>query len=405
MIEVSRLVRRNRHRLGSVAAAVVAAAVLAGCSSSNSGGSASSSTAPAGSAPSSASSASSASAIVAQAQAAVAKAETPLSTWDGPTTGPKIVTGKSIVAVVPASSIGTYYIPALQAAAKKVGWSVKVISLDPTEPQTWIPGLDQAIALKPNGIISFVNSLGAVSKELSEMKSLGITFISYYSGPEPGPDPAYPSMFTAITPDSYGLGKLQAELAVANSNGTARAIVIDLPSSPISHAVALGNTAEIKACTTCTLLTTTDQGLEAFTTPSFAATLMTSWVQKYGSEPFYSFASSDVFWNNMVPTLQTAGVADNNVILIGSNGDPAAYPRIRNGQYQIATTAQPYGLFAYQTIDEFNRAFHGDAPSGYVPPNYLVTKQNVSEAGGATAQYLPPVNYEAAYEKIWGIGQ
>jgi ribose transport system substrate-binding protein len=48
-------------------------------------------------------------------------------------------------------------------------------------------------------------------------------------------------------------------------------------------------------------------------------------------------------------------------------------------------------------VDEFNRAFSGRAPSGYIAPVHIATAAN---SEGATS-WNPP-GYRAAYRKIWG---
>lgn len=79
------------------------------------------------------------------------------------------------------------------------------------------------------------------------------------------------------------------------------------------------------------------------------------------------------------------------------DGDPSAFQRVNSGQYQAATVPEPLSQQGWQVIDEFNRAFSGRAPSGYVAPVHIVTAAN---SGGATS-WNPP-GYRRAYRKIWG---
>ena len=43
------------------------------------------------------------------------------------------------------------------------------------------------------------------------------------------------------------------------------------------------------------------------------------------------------------------------------------------GEYQVGTVAEPLRLQGWQIVDELNRAFAGEAPSGYVAPAHLFT--------------------------------
>ncbi|MDQ2737377.1 MAG: sugar ABC transporter substrate-binding protein, partial [Actinomycetota bacterium] len=131
----------------------------------------------------------------------------------------------------------------------------------------------------------------------------------------------------------------------------------------------------------------------------------TSWVSKYGSQPFYVLSVGDNDFDFAVPALTAGGVAKNTVKLIGSDGTPAAYQRIREGNYEVATVPEPSEMEAYQAVDEFNRAFAGQKDSGFVPSVYLVTKSNIDAEGGAKNLFIPSNNYAQHYENIWKTGK
>ena len=80
-----------------------------------------------------------------------------------------------------------------------------------------------------------------------------------------------------------------------------------------------------------------------------------------------------------------------------------AFQRIRDKQYQIATVAEPLHLQGWIMVDEMNRAFAGEKPSGYVPPSHLFTAENIDKDGGAENIFDPGNGYRDAYKKIWGV--
>ncbi len=80
----------------------------------------------------------------------------------------------------------------------------------------------------------------------------------------------------------------------------------------------------------------------------------------------------------------------------------SAYQRIRAGQYQAATVAEPLNLQGWQLVDELNRAIAGEAWSGYVSPLHVVTKANVEFDGGPMNTFDPGNGYRDEYKKIWG---
>ena len=92
------------------------------------------------------------------------------------------------------------------------------------------------------------------------------------------------------------------------------------------------------------------------------------------------------------------------VKLVAADGNRSAYDRIRKGgQYQLVTVSEPIEMQAYQAIDELNRAFHGEPPSGFVQPPFLVTKENIDAEGGDKNTFIPSNDYKKHYLEIWGV--
>jgi ribose transport system substrate-binding protein len=73
------------------------------------------------------------------------------------------------------------------------------------------------------------------------------------------------------------------------------------------------------------------------------------------------------------------------------------------GEYQVATIPEPLNLHGWQCVDEMNRAFAGEQPSGYVTPVHLVTKDNITVDGGPQDIFDPGNGYRDQYKKIWGV--
>ncbi len=62
-------------------------------------------------------------------------------------------------------------------------------------------------------------------------------------------------------------------------------------------------------------------------------------------------------------------------------------------------------LHGWQTIDEMNRAFAGEAPSGYVAPPHLFVSANIDKDGGDKNIFDPGNGYRDQYKKIWGVSR
>jgi ribose transport system substrate-binding protein len=107
-----------------------------------------------------------------------------------------------------------------------------------------------------------------------------------------------------------------------------------------------------------------------------------------------------------VPGLRTAGIDPKDVVVVTADGGKDAYQAIRSGNsYWSATIAEPLEAEGYHAVDEMNRAFNGVPPSGYREQPYIVTKDNIDQAGGDKNTYIPQNNYAENYKKIWGVSK
>ncbi|MEO0991474.1 MAG: sugar ABC transporter substrate-binding protein, partial [Pseudomonadota bacterium] len=127
-----------------------------------------------------------------------------------------------------------------------------------------------------------------------------------------------------------------------------------------------------------------------------------SLLQKYGDSWTHALAINDLYFDFMGPALASAGISSDKGPQAGSAGDgsEAAFQRIRTGNYQTITVAEPLNLQGWQLVDELNRAIQGEACSGYVTSPALVTQEGLSKVEGN--QFDPDTPYRAAYSAIWG---
>ena len=132
--------------------------------------------------------------------------------------------------------------------------------------------------------------------------------------------------------------------------------------------------------------------------------LTTSLLQKYGKKWTHAFSINDLTFDFMAPALAAAGIKGNGNPLAVSAGDGSevAFQRIRQGEYQAATVAEPLNLQGWQVVDEANRALAKQKQSGFVAPAHLFLPSNIKSDGGPKNMYDPDNGYRAAYAKIWG---
>lgn len=340
--------------------------------------------------------------VVAKAKAFIATAAAKANKWTGPTTGPKAQAGKTIVYVSSdqrnggAQGVGA----GVQEAGKAIGWTVRVLDGRGTVAGH-ADALGQAIALKPGGIILGGFDATEQADLLEQATAAGIVIAGWHAGAAAGPI-ATPKVFTNVTTSATATAEAAAYYAIAQSNGKAGVVIFTDSAYAIALAKSDAMARIIKTCKGCTVLETRVQSLGSATKDM--PTLTASLLQKYGQKWTYSLGINDLYFDGMLPALTAAGVKPVGQLanISAGDGSQSAYQRVRTGQYQDATIPEPINLQGWQLVDELNRAFAGQKPSGYSIPVHIVTKANVAFDGGAKDIFDPQNGYKTQYRKIWG---
>jgi len=335
----------------------------------------------------------------------VAKAAAPVTEWTGPTTGPK-AQGKKLVIYVSADQrnggaqgVGD----GAQEAAKALGWDFRILDGQGSVPAR-TSALTQAIALKPNGIILGTVDAAEQAPVIEEAAKAGIKIVGWHSGAAPGPIKDVPGVITNITTDPLEVAKAAGLYAVVDSGGKANVILFTDSIYAIATAKTNAEKASVEGCTGCKVLSIKDTPIGDLS--NRMGQLTTSLLSQYGKDWTYSIAVNDLYFDFSMPSLASAGIAPAGGYprqISAGDGSVPAFQRIRDKQYQIATVAEPLHLHGWQVIDELNRAFAGEAPSGYVAPVHLFTPNNIEKDGGDKNIFDPGNGYKDQYKKIWGV--
>lgn len=336
------------------------------------------------------------------AKAVVARLSGPQTEWTGPKAAPRPAPGMKIAYLSgdENNDICRLYGVFMAEAASHIGWTVTVIDGKGT-PTGWNDGMRQAVALKSNGIAMCADA-ASLQGPIKEGLEKGITFIGLHAAATPGPHPEI-NLYFNISEAPEAIGPLEADVAIAASDGHARVVVITHNEYAIAKSKSDATIAELQRCAGCKLL-------EVANFPASAASdrmpaLMTGWVQRYGL-PLYVTSVGDNDFDFAVPSLRAGGVPVEQVKLIGADGNRSAYTRIRAGdQYQVVTVAEPFELQAYEAIDQFNRAFNKQPASDFIQPPFLVTHANVDTEGGSKDMFFPGNDYKSRYLKLWGAAK
>ena len=341
---------------------------------------------------------------MAEAKARIAAATSKAGTWDGPTTGPKAATDKTIIYVAgDLRNGGTEGVSrGVEEAAKAIGWELRVLD-GHGDISARTAAMSQAIALNPSGII--VGGFDAIEQNaaLEQVKEAGIPFVGWHATIEPGPDAAT-GMFANVNTRIADVAQTAADLAIVDSDGKAGVVIFGDSNYEMAIGKARMMEADIKAgCPGCEVLSLEDSPMTEAS--SRMPQLTTSLLQRFGDKWTYSLAVNDLYYDFMGPSLTSAGKegGDPPHNISAGDGSESAFQRIRSKQYQMATVPEPLHEQGWQIVDELNRAFAGEPWSGYISGIHLVTADNIAFDGGPDNVYDPDNGYRDAYKKIWGV--
>jgi ribose transport system substrate-binding protein len=301
---------------------------------------------------------------VAEAKSYVEAAGKPNPAWDGPTAGPAIQPGKTIVYVSTdqrnggARGVGL----GVQEAAEMAGWTYREL-----DGQGTVSGrssaLNQAMALRPDVIVLGGIDANEQAAAIEEIAAQDVVVLGWHAYAKAGPHDTLP-IFTNITTDPLDVAKAAASLAVAESDGQAGVVIFTDSVYEIAIAKSDAMAEIIRACETCTLHEIVDTPLSD--TATRMPPLTTALLQRYGDGWTHALSINDLTFDFMARSLASAGIDGDGQPrnISAGDGSEAAFQRIREFQYQVGTVAEPLRLQGRQVVGEANRALAGEADSG-----------------------------------------
>lgn len=337
---------------------------------------------------------------MAEAAEIVEKYASRVTDWDGPTSGPKAEPGKTIVVVAGDMKNGGILgaTEGVQEAAESIGWDVRVIDgAGSVSGRTAAFG--QALALKPDGIV--INGFDRLEQAqgMAQAREAGIPLVAWHAGTEIGPMEDV-GIFANVTTDPMEVSRAAAAWAFADADGEPAVVIF----TDSTYQIAIDKADRMKEVIEemgGTVLEYVDTPIAE--TSQRMPQLTTSLLQRHGDAWTHSLAINDLYFDFMGPSLAAAGIPGDGapVNVAAGDGSESAYQRVRSGQYQAVTVAEPLTLQGYQLVDEMNRALNGEPWSGYVSPLHVVTKDNIEFDGGPENRFDPENGYREAYRKIW----
>jgi len=284
---------------------------------------------------------------------------------------------------------------AVTEAGAAIGWKVDVID-GKGSAQGRTNALNQAIALKPVGIVLGGFDATEQAATIKQAESLSIPVVGWHAGPESGPIPSA-GLFTNVTTDPLQVSWLAAAYAIAQSDGKAGVAIFTDSQYQIAVRKADAMRDYVELCAGCAVLSYEDAPIAE--ADARMPALISSLLQQHGDRLTYLLGINGNYFGASKGSLRDAGkpAAGPPQTVAAGDGDAAEFQRIRTVDYQAATVAEPLPLQGWQLVDELNRALAGQEPSGFVPMPALITKANVP-AGDV---FDPPSGYRDIYRKVW----
>ncbi|MBL1099053.1 substrate-binding domain-containing protein [Streptomyces coffeae] len=334
---------------------------------------------------------------LAKAERAVKKAQDVDAPWRGPTTGPKALRGKSVVTIAQTLSnpgpVGVAQ--GVQEAASILGWHARTINGKGT-PAALRSAFKRALDLKPDGIVIGGFDPKSVANELERANAEGIEVIGWHAAATPGPS-AKPQLFSNVTSRVEDVAKISADWIIARSHGRAGVVLFTDATVPFAKHKSDLIKKQLATCSDVKLLSYQNIPIPEANRRTLGE--VRALLSRFGDKWTDSAAINDLYFRHSAAALRAAGKdgAGAPYNIGAGDGDPSAFQRINGNQFQTATVPEPLSEQGWQIVDEFNRAFAGRSPSGYVAPVHITTAAN---SGGALS--WDSEGYRQAYRKIWG---
>ncbi len=370
-------VRRSARRaaLAGVAAACVALATA--CSGGSDPGAAEPSSSASGG-------------DLAAAKQVVEQASQDKSTWEGPTSGPDPVSGKTI-GIVPCGMVvegcarearGT------EAAAKAIGWQ-SVIADGEANPQALQRAVTSLINRKVDAIV--LNSVNAqdIGAQLEAAKKAGILVIATFAE-----DPTPYGGLGTVNIDDEAAGRALA--AYAATNGGGGVLLFTQNESPAVAARAVGFRAAAKEFGGLTILE--DQSIPNNQLGEPEQKLMSSLLQRHPKGTVsWVVAGFDFMLTPLVNAAQRAGRTE--IKGMAADGNQENLNFIRTDAGQAAVIGYPLEWAGWAAVDGLNRAFNKQPLVDEGVRFKLLTKANLPPENSS---YVGDLDYEAKYRELWG---
>jgi len=328
-----------------------------------------------------------------------------------PTSGPAPATGKSIWYISCGAASPSCLDKANEAktAGELLGWNVTIADGALGDPAILDAAVRTGIAAGVDAIVQDGIGCAADAQSLKEAKDAGIPVLGLETldCADTGGENLFTVPWIANETESNNtlyrsaFGKYAAQYLIAATGGNAKIIAnLGVESQPQEWLLTQAFNEEIAKCSGC----------EIVETVSFDEKELVSngpWISAFQAALVKHPDATAIFmpWDFMATSLggqqATAGAGLHDVVTVGGLGDTDTATLIRDGKWTANGAVRDSHWVAWSAIDTLNRHFDNQpsAPQG-VGFTIIDKEHNLPPAGEL---FATDIDYQAAYEKIWGL--
>jgi ABC-type sugar transport system substrate-binding protein len=281
-------------------------------------------------------------------------------------------------------------------AAEALGWELRVLPVDPTDPQAQSNAMKQAVAEGADFIEVSAASEQSMGPGLEAAKEAGIPVFLQAGTTEPA---GQQNGIYGNSTDQYVQDAVLRllDIVIADSKGGGDVLLLSAPDYPILVAVAEAAEEQFpENCPQCSL------HIENVSAPDLtggAAPSLTVATLRKNPQIKYVVASFDALASGLPQALKSAGLDDIQVLVVAP--DATMVPGLADGSF-TAFAMYPSKSLAWLAVDQLARHSLGmdvDQQAHGIEPYPIWTSDNAPDEG----TFDGVSDYQAQYKKLWKI--
>jgi ribose transport system substrate-binding protein len=286
----------------------------------------------------------------------------------------------------------------LKAAAAAVGWNVKTLNFQASNPATLVSALQTGLQYHP--VAAFFTGVPqeAWQSEQKAYAAAGAILVDDYNSTAPSGAGVEPGR--GYGNESVAIGTTIADEQIANSDGApAASLVVSVPTYTVFDPMVTAYKGQIaKECPTCSV-TEDDFTLPQMLGGSLVPAVVSA--AKRISNLKYIVSVDGAFTDTLPGALKAAGLAGKYQIING--GGIATDQQYVLAGSELTTVSNPLTEGGWQDMDMAIRfAMHlPESPGDEQVPWVLLNKSNV---GTPSDSYDVPTDYPSLFKKLWDVG-